>query len=41
MNQGFMPSLRHNRRPDHMNYAIAEAPPPPVTQKVASVECVY
>ena len=38
MNQGFMPILRYNRRPDYMNYAIAEAPPPPATQKVASVE---
>ena len=28
MNQVFMPSLRQNRRPDYMNYSIAEVPPP-------------
>ena len=33
-----MPSLWHNRRLDYMNYAIAEAPPPPETQNLASVE---
>ena len=33
MNQGFMPILQHNRRPDYMNYAIAEAPPPPLQPK--------
>ena len=27
-NQGFIPSLRQNRRPDYMNYTIAELPPP-------------
>ena len=28
MNQGFMPSLRQNRRPNYMNYPITEAPSP-------------
>ena len=38
MNQGFMPSFWQNRRPDYMNYAITEAPPPPTTKNLASVE---
>ena len=28
MNQDFMPSLRQIRKPDYINYAISEAPPP-------------
>ena len=38
MNQGFMPSLQHKIRSDYINYKISEAPPPPATQKLASVE---
>ena len=38
MNQGFMPSLRQNRRYDYMNYAIAEAPTPHATKNVSSAE---
>ena len=28
MNQDFMPILQRSRRPNYMNYAIAETPPP-------------
>ena len=38
MNQVFISSFRQNIRTDYMKYEITEAPPPPATQNLASVE---
>ena len=38
MNQNFMPIFWQNRKPDYMNYATTEAPPPLSTPNAVSVE---